>query len=241
MKFILLVTAFMLTSYISFSQDDISDEELYEKYGKAQFGPNKKNYLHTLFNVGLVAGESSGQGADIEYGKSHSLSVGLRYRFKFHKRFSVGLSLQYKNLTMYLKQDDAKLFPNNVTHESEKLSLNNIDADLFYRINISTPNKLLGSYFDLGGYFGYAFYTNYQYTDNYSNVNHIYGSNSYTIVNHNPNYIRNTNYGLLLRYGYNYFEFFVKYNLSGFINDEYKTEILDIELPKIEIGIGLNI
>jgi len=241
MKRILLFISLILLSTVGFSQEDLTDDELYAKYGTAQFGPNKKNYIHTLFNVGLILGSSEGLGAEIDYGKSHTMSVGLRYRAKFNKIFSIGFSFQYKNATIYLTQSDAKLFPNNIIHESEKLSLNSIDGDLFFRFNISSLDNTLGTYIDLGAYGGYIYYSNHQFTDNNTNVNPVSGNSTFTVVNHNPNYILNYNYGLLFRFGYNHIEFFGKYNLSGIFTKEYKTQFLNIEMPRIEVGMGFNI
>jgi hypothetical protein len=142
---------------------------------------------------GFVLGASSSTAA-VNYGESREFIVGGGLGYKFVKWNGMGIDIYYRSTGFFLKQDSSKILPNNILHNSEKISFDNFGGLVFDRFYFGSV------YLDGGFYYDWAFYTKHIAWDNYTVANNAGGSSTKTIdrqlVFANP-----ANYGLTFRFG----------------------------------------
>ncbi len=223
----------------SFAQtkDTVSINKKHKK--EILFGANKTHYVHAYFNFMFATPPDEGNDADIFYGKSHSVSYGVRYRFKIADFFAIGAGLNYTYYAWHFKQTDTKRIPTSVIYDKEKLKINTLGADVFLRFNFGKRNNTVGNYLDLGGYGDWDFYDSREFT-NYVNLTSPDGYSTNTGINSKLNYLNKINYGAEIRAGYGKVVLFTKYRLSNLFTNEYKNTVSSTELPRLTIGIEIG-
>lgn len=215
-------------------------EDLYKDELKR--GQNFTHYRHLYVNYGFILGGSEGAGADIEYGKSNALALGLRYKLRLSNIFAIGYSLQYSLYSYHIKQDSLKkIIPNDNIHQKEKLKFNNLGFEFYTRINFGKRGNLIGKFLDAGMYADWTFRAKHTYTekvDKFTNQNK--GGIEKTSIR-DLSYIEEINYGLRSRIGINRYVITASYRLSNLFNNEFHNEEYDFEFPRFFIGLEIGL
>ncbi len=205
-----------------------------------EFGPKNMHYAHAYFNFLFALPPEEGTDADIFFGKSHSVSYGIRYRFKIAGFFALGAGINYTYYAWHFKQYDAKKIPSSTIYDKEKLKINALGADVFIRFMFGKNKKSpVGNYADIGAYGDWDFYDSRQYT-NFVNQTNPDGYKTNTGINSKLNYLTKINYGPELRLGYGKTVLFAKYRISDLFTPEYKEIISPTELPRLMIGLEIG-
>ncbi len=243
MKTLKIILFFLLTSNVIFGQTEdttsVPTKILPKKHKKVEFGPNKTHYVHAYFNFLFATPPKEGTDADIFYGKSHSISYGVRYRFKITGFFAVGAGLNYTYYAWHFKQDDTKKIPTSTIYDKEKIKINALGGDVFLRFNFGKRKNSVGNFVDIGVYGDWDFYDSRQFSD-FVNFTSPDGFSTNTGINSKLNYLTKLNYGPELRLGYGKIVLFGKYRLSNLFTPEYKTAVSSTELPRLMIGIEIG-
>ncbi len=239
MKFPKLLLFLLFTSSFAFAQPDTLKVKKERK--KVEFGPNKTHYVHAYFNFLFATPPEEGNDADIFYGKTHSISYGVRYRFKIADFFAVGAGLNYTYYAWHFKQTENKKIPTSALYDKEKLKINTLGADVFIRFKIGKNKKSsVGNYIDAGAYADWDYYDSRQFTNFVNNTNSD-GYSTYTGINSKLNYLNKINYGAELRLGYGKIVLFGKYRLSDMFTPDYKQLVSNTELPRLMIGLEIGL
>ena len=237
MKLLKILLFFLLTGNFAFGQTE--DTTNLKKQHKNFFGPNDTHYVHAYFNFLFATPPEEGTDADIFYGKSHSISYGVRYRFKIADFFAVGAGINYTYYAWHFKQNDTKRIPTSVIYDKEKIKINTLGADVFLRFNFGKRNNSIGNFADLGVYGDWDFYDSRQFSD-FVNITDPDGYATNTGINSKLNYVTKINYGPELRLGYGKVVLFGKYRLSDLFTQDYKAAVSSTELPRLMIGLEIG-
>lgn len=237
MRNFLIILSFLFLTNLIFAQPDTLKVKKERK--KIEFGPNKTHYVYAYFNFLFATPPEEGNDADIFYGKSHSISYGVRYRFKIAGFFAIGTGVNYTYYVWHFKQSDTKKIPTSIIYDKEKLKINTLEADIFLRFNFGKNKK--GNFADIGGYADRDFYDKRQFS-NFINLTNPDGFATYTGINSKLNYLNKINCGAELRVGSGNVVLFGKYRLTDMFTPDYKTSVSPTELPRLMIGfeIGFN-
>lgn len=204
-------------------------------------GPNMKNYTHSYFRYGFVAGSSDSAGADIKPGYSSEFAFGVRYKRRISNFYSLGFDVFYNTINYHLKQDSSKIFPNPVLHKKEKLAYNNFGLELYNRINVGKRGNILGNFVDIGGYGEWGSLIKHFYRDELAVAQT--GASVREVTNKRLLYTSNLNYGAVARFGINRYVLYGKYRFSDIIKPGYlsQTGLRYPELPRIIVGIEIGL
>jgi len=235
LKHLLLIFIISFISISSFSQETGMNK------ADDNFGPNKTHFAHSFVNFGFMSPPKEGEGADIIYGKSHSFTYGIKYKYKIANAFSIGLGVYYNYQTWHLKQDSSKVIPNNILYDKEKITSNNVGGEFFLRFNVGKRNNTIGNYIDLAPYGVWTYNTSRKITVNSNNPIDPLGEEYNTTTNVNLNYLENFNYGMQLRIGLDRIAITGKYRLSNIFASYFKTAISHTELPRLIIGLEIGL
>ncbi|MCF6185158.1 MAG: PorT family protein [Bacteroidales bacterium] len=238
MKSLKIILLILLTGNFAFGQTK-DTTSIKKTHNKEVFGANKAHYVYAYFNFMFATPPDEGTDADIFYGKSHSVSYGVRYRFKIADFFAVGVGLNYTYYAWHFKQNDSKKIPTSNIYDKEKLKINTLGTDVFLRFNFGKRSNTVGNYIDLGGYGDWDFYDSRVFTNFVNNTNPD-GFSTSTGINSNLNYLNKINYGAEVRIGYGKIVLFTKYRLSDIFTKRYKEAISSTELPRLSVGIEIG-
>jgi hypothetical protein len=238
-----LILFFLFSANIIFGQQDSADVSLKaitKQKKKAEFGPNKTHYVHGYFNFLFATPPKEGNDADIFYGKTHSFSLGVRYRFKVANFFALGTGLNYTYYAWHFKQTDIKKIPVATLYDKEKLKINTVGGEAFLRF-ILTKGKTaqMGNYIDLGGFIDWDYYDSRQFS-NFVNLTDPNGYATNTGVQSKLNYLNKINCGAELRIGHKKITVFARYRLSDMFTPDYKTTVSSTELPRLMAGFEIG-
>ncbi|UOQ70717.1 hypothetical protein [Hymenobacter cellulosilyticus] len=114
------------------------------------FGPNRAYYNHFYVGYGLVAGPSERVGAELRYGNSAELVLGLRNKFRVTQALALGFDLRYARTAYYLAQNAQKVVPSPAQHHREYLALPQAQLEGFVRFNYGRRGNVIGRYVDVG-------------------------------------------------------------------------------------------
>ena len=237
MKSLKFLLFFLLIGNFVFGQTE--DTTKTEKHHKPVFGPNSMHYAHAYFNFLFATPPKEGNDADIYYGKSHSISYGVRYRFKIADFFAVGAGINYTYYVWHFKQNETKRIPTSTIYDKEKLEINSLGADIFLRFNFGKRHNSVGNFVDFGLSGDWDFYDLRQFSNFVNNTNPD-GYSTSTGINSKLNYLSKINYGPELRLGYGNVVFFGKYRLSDLFTQDYKAIVSTTELPRLMIGLEIG-
>lgn len=237
-RLVFLLPLFFLPAIInsSFAQEILLEQNPGNDTIIQNWGPNRKNYIHSFYSYGFLCGQQVSDSAQINYGNSYSFSVGYRYKRKIVKFYEIGIGFSYSYTGFNIKQNDKKVFPNKATHDKEVLNLNYLSGSIFNRFIIGKRGNMIGNYFDLGVYGGWMFSGSHKTKTEYDQPT-TSGSHVTKVINKKLNYLQKFDYGAIARLGRNKFSVYAKYRLS----DLFREESGFPELPGLEAGIELII
>lgn len=173
---------------------------------------------------GFILGPSAETGK-VLYGQSREFMVGLGTGYRFAKWNGIGVDIYYKSTDFFLKQDSNKILPNNIQHNSEKISFNNFGGLVFDRFYFGKM------YLDGGFYFDWAFYSKHITWDKDTTSN---GGSTIKGIDKQLKFINPTNYGLTFRFGgMQGISFYFNYRLSKVFKPDFNYP----ELPPFVLGI----
>lgn len=202
---------------------NVLEDTLVPKYGQ-----NLRHYVHPVIGLGMMAGPSE-QGADIQYGTSINLDLGVRYKLRLARYFATGCDLSYNFYSFKLRQNEEKILPDTIRHNAERLLFNNLTLGVFARVNIGRTGNYIGKFVDLGAYGETVFYSDHFFRDKNAdgtvNRTHVSGLN----------YINDLQYGVYARCGISRYVITFKYRLSDLFKDSYP------ELPRWTFGFQMGL
>lgn len=229
------------TQYL-FSQTILMEEDVNADTLPPTFGPNLKNFVHSYFRYGFVAGKSEGAGAEIIPGLSNEFSFGIRYKRKMNNFYALGFDVFYNKINYRLKQISSKVFPDTLhNHIAEKFFYNNFGLEIYNRFNFGKRGNILGNFLDLGGYGEWGFSIKHFFKDDLDTAQT--GAKMREITNKKLLYANNLNYGATLRFGMNRFILYGKYRLSDIFKANYLAEnkLKYPELPRLIVGLEIGL
>ena len=123
------------------------DRENEPEYNK---GPNTTNYTHALFDFGFVIPPDN-SGSRITFGKSVSISFGVRSKYKISRLYAMGWELHSGFCDYKLKQQTGKTFPDTLLVDVQRFDVANITWAYFNRFNFDVARgNIIGHYLDIG-------------------------------------------------------------------------------------------
>jgi hypothetical protein len=213
---------------------------------KSKFGPNLKHYVHAYVGYGLVAGPSEAKGSQVKYPSSHEWVFGVRYKYKIGEVYGLGLDLALTPQVFALKQQEGKLLPNTVHHDSEKLKFTNIGLGFYNRFNFDKRGNYMGTFLDLGVYGNWMAHSAHVFQDPDSYP--LSGVKNIKVQENDLKYLANFNYGALVRLGFNNYVFYGTYRISDLFDSGYGVfdlngkNVFDFpELPRYTIGFQFSL
>ncbi|HTA81691.1 MAG TPA: hypothetical protein VK783_02075 [Bacteroidia bacterium] len=193
----------------------------------------KPSFPHKMRD-GFIGGAfvlgNSNKGSEVIYGQSREFIVGGGFGYRFAKWNDIGVDIYYKSTDFFLKQDSSKTLPNNILHNSEKVSFDNFGGKVFDRFY---KGKM---FLDGGAYLDWVIYTKHISWDNNGVANISSGSSTKTI-DRQLKFTTPTNYGLTFRLGSKQgVALYFNYRLSNY----FKSTTSYTELPVYTLGIALG-
>jgi hypothetical protein len=226
----------MLISAAASSQHVLLEQDVNADTIQETSGPNLKKYTHLYASYGLVLGETEGDSAEIKIGNSSQFAMGVRYKRRLSNFYAIGFDLSYNITTFHMEQDSAKLLPDTLLHDKEKLASNNVTLQLYNRFNFGKRGNHIGNYLDIGGYGEWAFSITHSTKDTDDRAK-VLGAKTTKTTNKGLKYTAPFNYGLVARIGIGKLAFFGKYRFSDMFVSKYDYP----ELPRLVIGLEIGI
>jgi hypothetical protein len=240
--FILIIS--VIVCHISFSQRTLIEEDVttYD-FNKPINGPNLMHFTHWYLGLGFYTPDPLDDAIDIMYVKTHNFTVGYRYKLKATKWLAFGADLEYNTASYFFKNSffNDSVFPDQTTHDVEKLRMNNFGTEIFIRFNFGKRGNIIGKFVDFAAYGLLNFDAKHIYIDKLSTPV-FYNAKTVKVVNSKLNYIEFPQYGVRFRLGYNRYALCVSYRLSDILTQKFKTENSLFELPRLNVDfqIGLH-
>ncbi|UOR07090.1 hypothetical protein MUN82_08310 [Hymenobacter aerilatus] len=208
---------------------NVANDTTYENYG-----PNRAFYNHFYLGYAAVVGPSAGTGAEVEYGRSAELFLGLRNKWRLSQTLALGADLRYSRLAYYLRQNDQKVLPTPAQHHREYLALHQAQAEGFVRINYGRRGNAIGRYVDVGGWGGWVMGSTHFYEDR-PGPN---GARRQRVSVRGLEYVRRWSYGVGARAGIGRFALVGRYRLADTFTPS--TQAYYPELPRWTLGLELS-
>ncbi len=239
---ILKITLIVLSIFIyskTTAQDTIvhqNVEKITKVYEKTNYGPNSTHYIYTYQALNFFTPAIYENQYQINYVKSIDFYYGITYKLKLTNWFSNGLSIFYNLQNINLKKQLATGYS---AQMKDKIILNNLGAEYFWRFSLAKHGNTIGKYIDLGIWGKYNF--NNRYIIKTQQNNSLYSSNKQKQVFNNTNLFAPYFYGVSFRIGSKQFSFVAKYTLSDIFGENAKQLINIFDLPKLTLGIEIAI
>jgi len=198
------------------------------------YGPNRAYYNHFYLGYAAVMGPSAGTGAELEYGRSAEVFVGLRNKWRLTQTLALGADLRYNHLTYYLRQNDQKVLPTPAQHYREYVALHQAQAEGFVRINYGRRGNAIGRYVDVLGWGGWVMGTAHFYEDR-PGPN---GARRQRVSERGLDYVRRWPYGVGARAGIGRFALVGRYRLADTFTTDAQARYP--ELPRWTVGLELS-
>ena len=234
--FTTLLSIIFLSTYVA-GQDVLLEEDVKADTIKKTVGPNLKHFTHLYLDLGFIAGKSETEGADINYGKSYTFSVGYRYKRKISNFYAIGFDINYYLMSYNLKQENSKILPNDSLHNKEKLIFNNLGLELYNRFNFGKRGNYIGTFIDIGAYGNWAYKVKHYTKDELDNAD-INNAKINEVTNTGLVYPEELNYGVKARIGINRFVLSATYRLSDLFKEKYSYYP---ELPRLSVGLQIGL
>ncbi len=151
---------FVIAGYSSiYGQSKVISEYIDMNPDVSEYGMNRKKYGHFFGGVHVIAGKPEAIGAEIIYGRSLRYEFGYRKKRKFSETFSGGYELYGRRDGFRMAQQEAKLVPDSLLNDKEKLVFLSTGLAFYQRINFGQRGNHMGRFIDLGAYGDWYFHT----------------------------------------------------------------------------------
>ncbi len=218
---------FIILSLGLFAQDTLMFQETEGLYSKAKFGANRKHFVHFYSGIGFFLPGSDQE--KIKYWNSHSLILGLRYKYKLTGTFATGFDIYYKKDNFRFTQTN-DILPEENFFDKERFIVHGMGPEYYFRINFdNNRGDYVGNFIDIGLYANWLFHDTYKVYDN--SDSQLFSKCKKTYKNHS--HLNKFNYGLTLRMAKNAYVLFVHHRLSDYFDDHYGY----IDLPATTVGV----
>ena len=207
---------------------DIAEDTL-----QASSGPNRAYFSHLYVGYAVVVGNASGPGADLRFGRSGELQVGLRNKFRLNQAVALGLDLRYARLAYYLKQNDQKTVPSSTRYEREFLSLSQLQGEAFVRLNAGRRGNAIGRYLDLLGWGGWVMGSSHHYEQPATA-----GAKKQQVTERGLDYMQRWPYGVGARVGSGRYAVVGRYRLSSAFEGAAQSRYPELPRWTVEIELG---
>lgn len=227
----LIILFFSLSLYGQHPSTNIVDQQKYGSPTKWSCIDKHFGYYFTSFSLSIPI--KSGIDNSI---RSGNFKLGYTYRYKISKPVDIGLELAYSNRYSGIKKDSTNIFDPTGIYNANKIKTfhNSIEGGLYFRFNLggSTYRKL-GKYIDIGGFYNYAF--------NYGTLYKIKNNSLKQKTRFkSPNYLSPDNYGVYVRFGWNYMSLICSYDFGNWI-DNFSNKNLNFSRSNLMLGIQFNL
>lgn len=232
MKQIKLFFGILLLSFSTKAQTVLLNVDRNNEQKITERGPNLKKFTHIIFHAGLLASQDK-PGAQIIYGGSLNLALGIRKKYKITPFYSLGFDIQNQYTDYKLKQVKGKILPDTVINNiSGRLDYYSSGFGFYNRINFDPRRgNFLGAFLDLG-IMGEWYYSIKSVSKNKRTDGTILKS----VVRNLP-YVNNLDAKIYARIGFSHFSLFGSYRLT----ELFKTSFNYPDLPRLILGMELAI
>ncbi len=236
LKSLLFLIAIALFSDL-YGQEIVIEKDLAENpYAQKETGPNLKHFRHLYLDLEFFTGEGQ-TGSRINYGSSYVAGAGFRYKLKLTELYSIGYDLGYTRFNYNIHQENAKLFPNNIPHDKEKIVINNLNLELYNRINFKKRGNQIGTYFDVGIYGAWEFSGRHITID--ATDNNLYHSEKQRNVYKKLSYLDDFHAGIRARVGINRYSLAASWRLTPLLNNSDFNFSAGLSTLSVGLQIGL--
>jgi len=203
---------------------------------RSDTGPNRAFFSHFYLGYAPVVGEFDGPGAELRYGRSGEMFVGMRQKYRLSQTAAAGLDLRYARLVYHLAQNDRKTLPTPDQHQKEYIALPQVQAEVYGRLNMGQRGNVVGRYLDLTGWGSWIISSAHHYTDKPGSN----GAGRVEVTERQLSYINRWAYGVGARLGSGRYALVARYRLA----DSFK-ELTDAprypEFPRLVVGLELGL
>lgn len=247
-KLFLFLLVFVFSSFTTriFSQELLLNKDVNSQRSRnddeRDYGYNGKNFLEGFYGFAtLVPTVEDDSLAMLGRMRSFSLNLGMRYRRKLGTRLALGLDTRVDRSSFRLQQKSSNLLGFGATHRSQKMVVNTLQLEPFFRIGFGSKGIVFSKNIDIGFDVAWVWYSRLITKDVVDpQLNNGARRTKYSAIN--PDYINFYQTSLSLRYGSNESAIWIKYRLSDLFvptSSVRKGEKLP-ELSPIAIGLELN-
>lgn len=237
-KYIISTILFLSIILTVKSQTVVLEEDVNADTLDAKFGKNRMHYRHPFIEIGFVTPfqENTEQ---IIFFKTYNYKIGLKYKLKLCEYYSIGYDIYLSHQTYNLVQDS---IPNNTKYYKEKLITNSLGLELYNRFNFRKRGDFIGKYIDIGVFGHFVFDRKTKTIYKMESTIPETMSNKVKSVSYNLIYVRNYQYGLNARLGFNRYVLSASYRLSDFFVKEADGFTFNFtELPRFSLGLQIGI
>ena len=206
---------------------EAAQDSLYGRYG-----PNRAFYAHLYAGYLPVVGRAAA-GAELRFGSSAELQLGLRGKFRLSEQLSTGFDGRLVRRSYALRQTDHKRLPTPARHHREAISLTEAQLEGFGRLNVGRRGNVLGRYLDLTGWGGWVVGTAHRTEDRPAA-----GPRRVLTTERGLPYLRRWSYGLGLRLGAGRYAAVARYRLSDTFRPPDQARYP--ELPRWTVGLEVG-
>lgn len=218
---IAIITYLIVLSSTSISQEILLHKKTAETLSESDFGPNKKNYIHSFIRLGFYQNNNGVKTCVTDGRNSFSMGYGIRYKRKLSTVLSFGYDLGYEFNQYRFKRDVSSLFSqlNGVlTPDSlkvDKLNYSTLDLAPYFRINLGKRGDHLGKYLDFSVYGALMLSSKHVLKWDHPNSDLIKKS---TYKSRRLRYTNKLFYGFEFRYGNAFYNIFLRYRRVNIFN-----------------------
>lgn len=242
MKKYLLIVIYLIFGKLLLAQTVLLHEKISDyDFDVPKRGPNFRHFNHLFIGFALYVPENVSNEIETKPGSTTTLAVGWRYKFKLTNWFAIGAGINYTNDVFNLTQNENKQVPNNIIHEREKLRLNNLGPDFYLRFNFGKRGNVVGRFLDLGGYANWIFRAKDMYLDELDKTMPPYKAGKQRVILSDLDYIEPFHFGVRGRLGLNRFVLTASYRMTDILTQEYKDEVGDFFLPRLNVGLEIGL
>lgn len=238
--FLSLITPRFFSQELLLSKDVNSQQQRNDD--ERDYGYNGKNFLEGFYGfASLVPVAEDDSLAMLGRMRSFSINTGIRYRRKLGNKLAIGWDARIDRSSFRIQQKSSNLLGFGEVHRSQKMVVNTLQLEPFFRIGFGSKGMVFSRNIDLGFDVAWVWYARLITKDNVDpQQNNGARRTKYSAIN--PDYINFYQTSLSLRYGSNESAIWIKYRLSDLFvptSSVRKGEQLP-ELSPLAIGLELN-
>jgi hypothetical protein len=200
------------------------------------FGPNERHHIQLSLGAQFIAGQA-GKGLSFSYGKSFSLPLLIRYKYKLSNVFALGAETGITTKRYSLHPDNGVNFPDSLfstkaqNRNASRFEFEELPLGVFVRINFD-PHRgnTTGVYLDLGAQVSLNLTGSYTVSDKLAN-----GMERESKFTELP-FLNIFREEASIRLGSTFLAITGRYNITGYFKPAYNYPVM----PKLMIGLELN-